>query len=117
MSKGVPLVIKFHALLKDFGNIIHKNLCLLYMDQETQNAFTPGPRMTFLSARKLSSYLIRARIYPLERTVGSCKYFGKRYEVCDNVTEISTFTSTATQIIYKINHQLQRKTPCLFTYM
>ena len=34
-SKGVPLVITFHLLLKDVGNIIHKNLYLLYMDQET----------------------------------------------------------------------------------
>ena len=34
-SKGVPLVITFHRLLKDFGNIIiHKNLYLLYKDQE-----------------------------------------------------------------------------------
>ena len=34
-SKGVPLVITFHPLINDFGNIIHKNLYLLYMDQET----------------------------------------------------------------------------------
>ena len=33
--KGVPLVITFHPLINDFGNIIHKNLYLLYMDQET----------------------------------------------------------------------------------
>ena len=33
-SKGVPLVITFHHLLKDFGNIIHKNLytCLRVID-------------------------------------------------------------------------------------
>ena len=35
-SKGVSLVITFHPLLKDVGNIIHKNLYLLYMDQEAQ---------------------------------------------------------------------------------
>ena len=32
MSKGIPLVITFNHLLKDFVNIIHKNLYLLYMD-------------------------------------------------------------------------------------
>ena len=32
-SKGVPLVITFHPLLKDVGNIIHKNLYLLYTDR------------------------------------------------------------------------------------
>ena len=31
-SKGVPLVMTFHPLLKDFGNIIRKNLYLLHMD-------------------------------------------------------------------------------------
>ena len=104
-SKGVPLVITFHPLLKDVGNIIHKNLYLLYTDQEAQRVFTPGPMITFRSARKLSSYLVRAKLYPLERTVGSSKCYGKRCEVCDNVTETSTFTSTATQNTYNINHQ------------
>ena len=86
-SKVVPVVITFYPLLKDFGKIIHKNLYLLYMDQEAQRVFTPGPMMTFRSARKLSSYLVSAKLYPLERTVGSCKSYGKRCELCDNVRE------------------------------
>ena len=76
-SKGVPLVITFPPLLKDVVNIIHKNLYLLYTDQEAQRVFTPGPMITFRSARKLSSYLVRAKLYPLERTVDSCKCYGK----------------------------------------
>ena len=74
----VPLVITFHPLLKDVGNIIHKNLYLLYTDQEAQRAFTPGPMITFRSARKLSSYMTRAKLYPLEKIVGSWKCYGKR---------------------------------------
>ena len=96
-SKGVPLVITFHLSLKDVGNIIHKNLYLLYTDQEAQRVFTPGPMITFRSARKLSNYLVRGNLYPLERSVGSCKCYGKRCEVCENVTETSIFTSPATQ--------------------
>ena len=57
-SKGVPLVLTFHPLLKDVGNIIHKNLYLLYMEQEAQRVFTFGPMITSRSARKLSSYLV-----------------------------------------------------------
>ena len=72
-SKGAPLVITFHPLLKDVGNIIHKNLYLLYTDQEAQRVFTPEPMITFRNARKLSSYLVRPKSYPLERTVDSCK--------------------------------------------
>ena len=41
-SKEVPLVITFNRLRKHVGNIIHKNLYLLYMDQEAQRVFTPG---------------------------------------------------------------------------
>ena len=111
--KGVSLVITFHPLLKNFDNIIQKNLYLLHMDQETQRIFTPAPMITFRSARKLSSYLVRAKLYPLERTVGSCKCFVKRCEVCGNVTESSTFTSTVTQNTYKINHQFNCIKKCL----
>ena len=70
-SESVPLVITFDPLFKDFGNIIHKNLYLLYMDKEPQRGFTPGPMITLRSARKLSSYLVRTKLYPLERTPGS----------------------------------------------
>ena len=69
--------------------------------------------ITFCSARKLSCYLVRTKLYPLERTVGSCKCYGNRFEVCDNVTETSTFTSTITQNTYKINHQLTCSEKCL----
>ena len=70
------------------------------MDQKAQRVFTPGPMITFRSTRKLSSYLVRAKLYALEKTVGSFKFYGKRYEICDNVTETSTFTSTLTQNTY-----------------
>ena len=41
------------------------------MDQEVQRVFTPEPMITSRSARKLTSYLLRTKLYPLERTVGS----------------------------------------------
>ena len=116
-SKGVPLVMTFHPLLKDAGNIIHKNLYLLYMDQDAQRVFTPGPMITFRSARKLSSYLVRAKLYLLEKTVGSCKCYGQRCEVCDNVTETSNFTSTATQNTYKTDHQFNPAKNVLLIYL
>ena len=112
-SKGLLLVITFLPLLKNVGNIIHKNLYLLCTDQEAQRVFTPVPMITFCSARKLSSYLVRAKLYPLERTAGSCKCYGKRCEVCENVTETLTFTSTATQNTYKINHHFNCSEKCL----
>ena len=112
-SKGVSLVINFHPFLKNVGDIIQTNFYLLYTDQEAQRFFTPGPMKTFHSARKLSSYLVRAKLYPLERTVGYCNCYGKRCEVCENVTETSAFTSTATQNTYEINHQFNCSEKCL----
>ena len=56
----------------------------------------PKPMISFRSARKLSSYLVRAKLYPTERTVGSYKCGGKCCEVCINVNETSTFTTTVT---------------------
>ena len=43
------------------------------MYQEAQKVFMPGPMITFCSTRKLSSDLVRAKLNPLGRTVGSCK--------------------------------------------
>ena len=42
-SKAVSLDISFHLLLKDLGNIVHKNRYLSYIDQETRRIFRLGP--------------------------------------------------------------------------
>ena len=55
------------------------------MDKEVKRVFTPKPMISFGSARKLSSYLVRAKLNPTERTVGSYDCGGKRCEVCINV--------------------------------
>ena len=56
--------------------------------------------ISFRSARKLSSYLVRAKLYPTERAVGSYKCGRKRREVSINVNETSTFNSTLTGETY-----------------
>ena len=68
-SKGVPLVITFHPKFKLIGQLLNKHLHILYMDQETKNVFTPGPMARFRSAHKLSNYLVKAKLYPIERIV------------------------------------------------
>ena len=40
--------------------------------------------ISFRSTRKLSSYLVRSKLYPIERTVGSFKCNGKS---CQNFDE------------------------------
>ena len=62
--------------------------------------------MSYRSARKLSIYLVRAKLYPLERKFGSEKCDKSRFEVCLNIEETDTFMSTTTGESFKINHKL-----------
>ena len=101
-KKGIPLCD--HPSLKNIGRIINQNLYILYMNEDVKNVFTPAPMISFRSARKLSSYLVRAKLYPLERTVGSVQCKGKRCQTCHIVKETETFTSTTTSKTFKINH-------------
>ena len=41
------------------------HLYILYLDKEVKKVFSPAPIVSFKSARKLSSYLVRAKLYPL----------------------------------------------------
>ena len=41
------------------------------MNEDVKSVFTRAPMISFRSARKLSSYLVRAKLYPLEITVGN----------------------------------------------
>ena len=103
--KAVPFVMTYHPKLKSMKKLIFKYLDILDRDNEVKRVFTPKPMILFRSARKLSSYLVRAKLYPTERTVGSYKCGGKRCEVCINVNETSTFISTVTGETYIISHR------------
>ena len=67
----------------------------------------------FRNAGKLSSYLVQAKLYPLQRKVGSSKCGKRRCEVCSNVTDISIFSSTVTGDTFNINHSLNCDEKCL----
>ena len=96
-TKGVPMVVTYHLGLKNINQIINGNLHLLYMDEEVKKVFTPKPMVSFLSARKLRNYLVRAELYSLERKVGSFKCKGKRCWTCLNVNETDSFASSVTK--------------------
>ena len=61
----------------------------------------------------LSSYLVRAKLYPIERTVDSIRCGSKRCKVCKYITETDTFTSSVKGETYKINHRLEFNDKCL----
>ena len=112
-KKGIPLVITYHLSLKNIGRLINQNFYILYMNEDVENVFIPTLMISFCSARKLSSYLVRAKLCPLERTVGLCQCRGKRCQTCHNLKETETFTSTTTGKTVKINHKLNCNDKCL----
>ena len=83
------------------------------MNNQVKKVLSPKPMISFRSARKMSSYLVRTKLYPEERTKGSFKCSSKRYEVCLNVNERSTFASTVTGETYIINHKFNCNDKCL----
>ena len=83
------------------------------MNEEVENLFLPGPMVSFKGARKLSSCLVRAKLYPLHRKIGSKKCTKNRCEVCDYVTDTDACTSTVTGESFKINHQLNCDDRCI----
>ena len=76
------------------------------MNKECKRVFTPEPMVSFRGTRKIISYLVRAKLYPLGRTVGSKKCRKSRCDVCLNVEETDTLTSSLTGETFKINHKL-----------
>ena len=105
VEKGVPLVVAYDPLLKTIRKIIYDNLCLLYMNEELKHYFTAGPMVSFRSSRKISSHLVRAKLYPVERSVGSFNCKSPRSQICTYVNETDSFTSTVTEETNKINHK------------
>ena len=71
------------------------------MDQEIKNVFTPKPTVSFRSARKLGGYLVRAKLYLLEREAVSFQCKGKMCQVWLHVNETNSFASSVTMEEYK----------------
>ena len=70
--------VSYHPSLNCFNKIIRDKLHLLYMNDEVKKVFSPKPMISFRSARELSSYLVRAKLYRIKRTVRSFKSTKKR---------------------------------------
>ena len=107
------LATQIKTTLKQLEGILRSNMYLLNMNAAVKQTFTPVPIVSYRSSRKLSSYLVRAKLYPIDRTVGSKGCGKKRCEVCVNVCETDTFTSTVTGETFKINHKLNCDDKCL----
>ena len=110
------LVVIYNPAFKNLSQVIRKNLQLLYADEQVKKVFSPAPFVSFRSMRNLKSYLVRSKIYPLERKVGSEKCKSKRCLVCLNISETDILQLFQTKEQYKINLQLNCNDKCLIIY-
>ena len=78
MENGIPLVITYNSTFRNLSTTLRKNFNILYSDAEVRTVFTPSPFVASRSARNLKSFLVRSKVYLLERTVGSSKCGSKR---------------------------------------
>ena len=67
---------------------------LVYLRYSGKNLIT---FTAYRSARNLARFLVRSKVYPLERTAGSSKCGSKRCQVCLNVSETDIFESFQTK--------------------
>ena len=100
----VPFVVTHHPLLNSPYIIFRKNVYLLNIDEKVKEVFSSQPMVSFRNARKLSSYLVRAKLCPLERRVGSYKCRCNRCQLCRSIKETDMFICNNDQRSYKINH-------------
>ena len=84
---------------------------LLYEDESVKQLVTPPPMVSYCSARKLSSSLVCAKLYPSKRKRGSYKCGNLRCLVCNNIEKTDIFASTDES--FKINHHVCCNDKCL----
>ena len=110
---GIPLVLTFHPNLHNFSTVIKKYLGILYRDPTVKALYTPSPFVSYRTSYSLKNHLVRAKVYPLERIVGSQKCNKSRCQTCNNVKESTTFQCSVDKKDYKINHQFNCDSNCI----
>ena len=71
------------------------------MDQKVKELFSSQPMASFRNGRKLSSYLVRAKLYLLERRVGSHKWRCNCCHVCRSIKKMTCLYVTTTKDLEK----------------
>ena len=76
-------------------------LLIFYSDEEVQKVFSSPLLVSYRSTRKIKDYIVRSKLYSLERNVG-CRGFGNnRCQVCKNIKVTDTSDSFATKKVTK----------------
>ena len=88
---AVRFGVTYHPLLNSFNDIVRENTSLLNIDQKVKKVFSSQHIVSFRNSRTFSSYLARAKLYPLERRKGSYKCCCNRRQVSRSVIKTDNF--------------------------
>ena len=115
---GLSLVVNDNPILCCLGQVIRKDLFLLYQHGEVKQVFNPAPFVSLRGVRTLRNHLVRAKVYSVgERLVGSRKCNKNRDQVWKNVIETETSQSFVDKNVYKINHRFTCSDKCLIYHL
>ena len=95
-ENGVPFAVTYHPKFKKLGKLIKDLLSFLYSDEEVQKVFSPPPMVSNRSAKKIKDYIVRSKLYLLERNVGCGGCGNGKCQVCQNINVTDTFDSFTT---------------------
>ena len=113
LESGIPFVTTYRPKVKELWKLIRDLLPFLYSDEEVQKNFSCLPIVSYRSARKMKNYIVRSKLYPVERKVG-CRGCGSfRCQVCKSINVTDKFTSFNTKKTYKINNSFACNDKCL----
>ena len=112
-EQGVPFVTTYHAKLKDLGKLIKTFQLFLYSDSEVERVFSPAHIVFYRSASKIKDYIVRSKLYPIERKGENYRYDNSRCQVCTSIQVTDTFSSFVTKSANKINHNFNCKSKSL----
>ena len=106
LGVGVPFVMKDGPKCIGVVQLMKKLQRLLSQYEIVKKVFTAPLIVSYRSARKISCYLVRGKLYPSKRKVGYYKCGNLRCLNCDNIEETDTFSSTVTGKSFQITHHL-----------
>ena len=92
-----------------------KNLQLfLCSDSVVRIVFSSAAIVFYRTAKKIKDYIVRSKLCPVEKKVGSSRCGIPRCQVCTSIQVTDTFSSFVTKSAYKINHNFNCSSKCIF---
>ena len=67
LENGITFVATYHPKVKDRGKLIKDLLPFLYSDEEVEKVFSPPPIASYTSAGEIKDYIVRFKVYPVEK--------------------------------------------------